>query len=315
MSPPTQHSRAQHRPAQPAQLARPAPAASWLATLSACLPRRITLAGALSVSLILHALLLAIHFELPHKLHQASTQMLDVILVNARSTEAPSAAQARAQLNLDGGGNTEQERIASTPLPATRDQRAGDALQAAQQKVAQLEALQRELLQQLRSQSIPASNAQTPAAPEADGASGSDLASSALAMARLQGRIDRQTEAYNKRPRKKYLGARTTEYRFAQYEEDWRQKIERIGNLNYPQAAKGKAYGTLLLTVEIRSDGSIVSISIDRSSGKAVLDEAAKRIVQMAAPFPAFPPSLADVDIIGITRTWSFTREDRLQSD
>lgn len=310
-------------PSRPARSTRPARSAvarqaaipAQLQRLLDLLPRRVTLAGALTVSLFLHALLLAVHFEVPQRLHQASAQMLDIILVNARSTTAPDAAQARAQANLDGGGNSDLERIASTPLPATRDQRPGDALQAAQQKVAHMEKLQRELLQQLHSQQIPASNTPAAAAPETDNTKGSDLASSALAMARLQGRIDQQTEAYNKRPRKKYLGARTSEYRFAQYEEDWRQKIERIGNLNYPEAAKGKAYGTLVLTVEISADGNIAAISIDRSSGKPVLDAAAKRIVQMAAPFPVFPPNLADVDIIGITRTWSFTRDDRLQAN
>ncbi|MBV2234515.1 MAG: TonB family protein [Sterolibacterium sp.] len=286
--------------------------------IQALLPRRITLSAALSLSLAIHALALAIHFEFPHKLAKASDQMLEVILVNARSAAAPSQAQARAQVNLDGGGNIDAKRIAKTPLPVTPAVREGNELVEAQRKIAQMEALQRQLMSQIKQRekvySTDQQRTQKNPEPEPRPVSGNDLAASAMAMARLQGQIEKQYEEYNKRPRKKFIGARATEYRFAQYEEDWRQKIERVGNLNYPQAARGRLYGTLVLTVEIKSDGSIHTITIDRSSGSKVLDDAAMRIVNQAAPFPAFPPNLNDVDIIGITRTWSFTNEDRLQA-
>ncbi|SMB21055.1 TonB family protein [Sterolibacterium denitrificans] len=291
-----------------------------LSRIIALLPRSITLSVALSISLAIHAVLLAIHFEVPHKLAKASDQMLEVILVNARSSTAPAPtqAQARAQVNLDGGGNTDEKRIARTPLPVTPAVRQGNELVEAQRRIAEMEALQRQLMSQIKSrEKLYSSEQQRPQnkpEPEPQPATGSDLAASAMAMARLQGQIERQYDEYNKRPRKKFIGARATEYRFAQYEEDWRQKIERVGNLNYPQAARGRVYGTLVLTVEIKSDGSINAITIDRSSGTRVLDEAAIRIVNQAAPFPAFPPSLSDIDIIGITRTWSFTNEDRLQA-
>lgn len=289
---------------------------SWLSRIHALLPRRITLSAALSISLAIHAVLLAIHFEVPNKLAKASDQMLEVILVNARSATAPAQAQARAQANLDGGGNTDEKRIAKTPLPVTHAVRQGNELVEAQRRIAEMEALQRQLMSQIESrEKLFSSERQRPQEkPEPQPATGSELAASAMAMARLQGQIERQYEDYNKRPRKKFIGARATEYRFAQYEEDWRQKIERVGNLNYPQAARGRVYGTLVLTVEIKSDGSINAITIDRSSGTKVLDDAAIRIVNQAAPFPAFPPSLSDYDIIGITRTWSFTNEDRLQA-
>ena len=97
--------------------------------------------------------------------------------------------------------------------------------------------------------------------------SGRDLADLALAAMRLQAQIDRQIDEYQKRPRKKFIGANTAEYRFAQYEEDWRVKIERIGTLNYPPEARGRVYGNLRLTVSIRSDGNVESIELDRSSG------------------------------------------------
>jgi protein TonB len=141
------------------------------------------------------------------------------------------------------------------------------------------------------------------------------MASSALAMARLEAEISKNVEEYNKRPRKKNIGVRADEYRFAQYVEDWRLKVERIGTLNYPDAAKGKLYGSLVLSVNILSDGTVQKIEINRSSGHKILDDAARRIVQMASPYAAFPPDIRrDTDIIEITRTWAFTRNDALET-
>jgi protein TonB len=155
-----------------------------------------------------------------------------------------------------------------------------------------------------------------PAAAPEPNRSGADLASSALAIARIEGQIARQLEEYNQRPRKKFIGARVEEYRFAQYVEDWRQKIERIGNLNYPDAARGRLYGSLVLTVVIKANGDLDRVEVNRSSGQRLLDDAARRIVQMAAPYAAFPESIRrDTDVLEITRTWTFTNMDRLRSD
>jgi len=155
-----------------------------------------------------------------------------------------------------------------------------------------------------------------PAPQTAPNISGADLATNAMAIARLEAQIDRQTNEYNQRPRKKFIGARVEEYRFAQYVEDWRQKIERVGNLNYPDAAKGRLYGSLVLTVIIKANGDLERVEVSRSSGKKLLDDAARRIVQMAAPYGAFPESIQrDTDLLEITRTWTFTNADRLRSD
>ncbi len=113
----------------------------------------------------------------------------------------------------------------------------------------------------------------------------------------------------------KNLGTRAVEYRFAQYMEDWRVKVERVGTLNYPEAAKGKLYGSLLLSVRIKNDGSVERVDIDRSSGHRVLDDAARRIVRMAEPFAAFPADIRrDFDSLEITRTWSFTSGNQLET-
>ena len=124
-------------------------------------------------------------------------------------------------------------------------------------------------------------------------------------------------EAYQQRPKRQFVGARAQEYRFARYVDEWREKVERVGNINYPEEAKvKKLYGRLQLTVAIRGDGSVERVDVNRSSGHNVLDEAAKRIVFLAAPFAKFPEDIArDTDILEITRTWTFTREDQMVSE
>ena len=103
-------------------------------------------------------------------------------------------------------------------------------------------------------------------------------------------------------------------YRFAQYVESWRQKVERVGTLNYPEAAKGKLYGTLILTVKIKSDGSVEEVEINRTSGHKILDDAARRIVTMAGPYAAFSPDIRrDYEQLEITRKWSFTKANQLE--
>jgi protein TonB len=146
---------------------------------------------------------------------------------------------------------------------------------------------------------------------------GEALVQKALEMARLEAQINKNWDAYQKLPRRKFIGARTQEYRFAQYIEDWRIKVERIGNLNYPeQARRQHIFGKLQLSVSIRADGSVESIDVSRSSGKPLLDAAAMRIVKLAAPFSPLPPSITkDTDVLTITRTWSFTSSDRMESE
>ncbi|NJD34335.1 MAG: energy transducer TonB [Betaproteobacteria bacterium] len=280
-------------------------------------PRR-NLTLALGASLLLHGMLLAIRFTPPDFLEKVSERALDVILVNSKSTTRPDKAQAKAQTNLDGGGNTDESRRAKTPLPPSPQTREGDKLIEAQRRVAQLEAQAQQQMTRLKSEravSAERTNVTPVTAPEPN-ISGADLASSAMAIARVEGQIARQLEEYNQRPRKKFIGARVEEYRFAQYVEDWRQKIERIGNLNYPAAARGRLYGSLVLTVVIKANGDLDRVEINRSSGQGLLDDAARRIVQMSAPFAPFPDNIRrDTDVLEITRTWTFTNTDRLRSD
>jgi periplasmic protein TonB len=142
------------------------------------------------------------------------------------------------------------------------------------------------------------------------------LSEKALELQRLEAQISREFDNYQQRPKKRHIGARAAEYRFARYVEDWRQKVEKVGNENYPAAARErKLYGSLVLTVGIKSDGRIESVEIDRASGHKILDAAALKIVERAAPYSPFPQDIRrDTDILYITRTWSFTREGELES-
>ncbi|MBK8760042.1 MAG: energy transducer TonB [Sulfuritalea sp.] len=281
-------------------------------------PPRRNLTLAFGISLLFHGVLLAVRFTPPDFADKMRERALEVILVNSKSKARPDKAQAKAQTNLDGGGNTEDNRRAKTPLPPSPNTREGNELIEAQRKVAELEAQAQQQMTRLKGErSVTLDRGKPEPNPSAEPTrSGLDLASSAMAIARLEGQIARQMEEYNQRPRKKFIGARVEEYRFAQYVEDWRQKIERIGNLNYPDAAKGRLYGSLVLTVVIKASGELERVEVSRPSGQPLLDDAARRIVRMAAPYAAFPDAIRrDTDILEITRTWTFTNADRLRAD
>lgn len=276
------------------------------------------------VSLALHAGVLTVHFTYPEALRwKAPDTPLEVILVNAKTKQAPAKAEALAQANLDRGGNTDRDVRASTPLPVTQPDVPGKSLAQAQRRVEELEERQRKLMAQAEPKPAPKVQRHKPPKPKpkpkekpATRRSGQDLADLSLAALKLQAQLERRIEAYQKRPRKKFIGARATEYRFAQYEEDWRMKVERIGTLNYPPEARGRIYGNLRLTVTIRPDGSVAAVELDRSSGLKVLDRAAYKIVHMAAPFAPFPPNIRrDTDLLVITRTWFFGRGDKIWTE
>jgi len=277
------------------------------------------LGAALGISFAVHAVLMAVHFRAPDALSWKSTaQPLEVVLVNAKTRERSSRADVLAQANLDRGGNVDERRRARTPLPVTEPKNPGRDLASAQKRMREPDAQQQILAQTSETQvRVPkAAERQAPNDEPGGQAGGRDLADLALAAMRLQAQIDKRIDEYQKRPRKQFIGASAAEYRFAQYEEDWRIKVERVGTLNYPAEARGKLYGNLRLTVTIRPDGSVESIELDRSSGLKVLDAAAFKIVRMATPFAAFPPNIRrDTDLLVITRTWFFGQGDKIWTE
>jgi protein TonB len=264
---------------------------------------------ALTVSIGLHMTVLAVRFVDPEFLRVRSTDPpLEIILVNAKSDTRPGKAEALAQANLDGGGSHEAGRRTS-PLPNSLQMRDGDALDSARRLVEQLEEEQKKLLTALKDslQMRPLPRKETTADSPQPGASEEETRQQ---LARTQAEIAKQISDYQKRPRKHHFMPSTSEYRYARYVEDWRSRVEKIGNEHYPDEARGKVYGTLRMTVAVRKDGSLVEATLEQSSGSPVLDRAARRIVNMAAPYPPFPPEIArDTDVLEITRTWIFTND------
>ncbi len=275
--------------------------------------------AALVASVAFHAFaIVGLGFKLPGgRGLDAPHNVLDVVLVNSRSAARPEKADALAQANLDGGGNTEKKLRAASPLPVAPARESAPELRQAQSRVQQLEHEAKELMTRLKSPAA-VSPAEPVAAPGArPDKVAQDLIEKSLEIQRLEAQIRRDYQAYQERPRKKFVGARAAEYRFAVYVDNWRQKIERVGNLNYPEEARRRRiYGSLQLTVGVRPDGEVESVEINRSSGHKVLDGAAMRIVRLAAPFDRFPDAIRrDTDILYITRTWTFTRSDQLSAE
>jgi protein TonB len=303
------------------QMTQPSPDA--LVSFSDFLLERFGLVGSMQVALVvsiaLHiTVIVGVGFRLPIVPRwDAPHNVMDVVLVNSKSAARPTKADALAQANLDGGGNTDEKRRASSPLPAMDERDPSREMKAAEARRRQLEAEAQELMTRMKSKAAVAPLEVVPQGAAQADAEAKDLVQKSLEIARLEAQIRRDYQAYQERPKRKFVGARAQEYRFAQYVDSWRQKIERIGNLNYPVEAKARRiYGRLQLTVAIKANGEVEGIEVNRSSGYKVLDQAAIRIVRLAAPFERFPESIkADTDILHITRTWTFTRADQVLAE
>jgi periplasmic protein TonB len=272
---------------------------------------------ALGGSLLFHAIVLLIHFDYPDaSVLKSMSQPLEVVLVNSKSANRPVKPTALAQVDLDGGGNTEQALRAKTNLPALADMPADAELELSARRVQQLEQEARRLMAKLEAEGSAVNPNTQPVEQvvQADLDSMTDLSSEALKVARLEAEIARQWQAYQELPKRRFVGARTQGVAYAEYVDDWRQKIERVGTSNFPPEARERSvFGTVLVTVAIKADGSVEKVEIDRSSGSALLDQAVERIVRLASPFQPFPAHVRrDTDILHITRNWSFTRSDLL---
>lgn len=300
------------------------------------------MAIAIWVSVLFHAVLLSLHFEPDLNKFKDNYAVLEVVLVNAKTQTQPDNTETYAQANLDRGGNTDQDRKMKTALPALKPQKPDpkpqpvvnekpitqatlqqSAESQAQKRVAELEKQAQELMTQVNAATVVESQpAQKPTTQEAQSDNQkklnlAEIKAAALEMEKLEAIIAKQQDEYQKRPKRKFVGGRTKEYKYALYVEAWRQKVEKIGNLNYPEAARDlKLYGQLQMTVSLKPDGSVDAIEINRSSGHKVLDAAARHIVELGAPYAVFPDDIRkEVDILSITRTWTFTQQDSLATE
>ena len=270
---------------------------------------------ALIVSVAVHAILLTVHFKFPAiDPFRHVSPVLEVVLVNSRSASKPVKADAMAQADLDGGGNTPRALRATTNLPVIADSTADAQVQIAARRVQQLEQEAQRLMAKISEKGPDTAKTTLPVEQivKADLEKMTDVSSEAQRIARLEAEIAKQWQAYQELPKRTFVGSRTTGAVYAEYVDEWRQKIERVGTANFPEQAKARQeYGTVLVTVAIKADGSVERVEIDRSSGSQLLDDAVRSIVHLSMPYKAFPPRVrAETDVLHITRTWSFTRSD-----
>lgn len=274
------------------------------------------LAATLVFSVIAHGVLaLGIGFSIADPAPVLPT--LDVILVQTHSNQAPDKADFLAQVSQSGGGESEnaerpsemQPAPAPNPTPgiAPVPMEAGAPRPQVHTRDATL-AAQAPSERQADTHHVIA----TPAAPLP---TNRELIERNLEMARLAASVERREQQYAKRPKRKFVSANTREYAYAAYLRAWQARVERIGNLNYPdEARRRELVGQLVLTVAVRRDGSIEDITIVQPSGIAVLDEAAVRTVRLAEPFGSLPEAGDGTDILHITRTWHYLPGNVMES-
>ncbi len=248
---------------------------------------------------------------------------IEIRLVESRSDTAPKKPDYLAQANQDGGGMSQapEEPLTSpppssppppAPPPEPEPAPAPKPAPPPEETVmTQAVSPKKTVVPQTKPKPVPAPEASVPAPPSA-----AALINRSMEIASLSAQVAESAQDYAQRPRQKFISARTQEYKYASYMEAWRAKVERIGNLNYPDEARRRNLsGSLILDVALNPDGSINNITLRRSSGEKVLDDAAIRIVKLAAPYGPFSADIKkETDILHITRTWQFLPDNRLLS-
>jgi len=256
--------------------------------------------------------LLGVGFVVDFKPLTHPLETLDVVLVNWRSEAKPDEADFLAQASQQGGGeSTEVTRPSQENMGAAAGLADGeDPLDQQEQTSSVTDAAREQILIEDENAGF-AQQITSIEQPESPLPSAATLMQESMKMAKLQPGIQRERESLSKLPRRKWISANTREYEFAVYMQAWVAKVERVGNLNYPEEIRRlKLIGDLIMTVGINLDGSVESIDIQRSSGLPQLDQAATRIVRLAGPYSPLPEHInASVDVLHITRTWRFSRD------
>ncbi len=268
-------------------------------------------------SLLLHGVLLlgiTFHFVKP----APSLPTLDVTLVNVANQQAPDKADFLAQANNTGGGRSDRaarpSELFSGAIPKPDPGIAAQPVEATTPQPREATPTRMVTTSGATDFRVTSDTAQTEVDPHEPTPSADELKRQ-QAIAQLAAELSRKKADYAKRPKVKYLTASTREYAYAAYMRGWSDRVERVGNLNYPEEARSRGlHGDVLLTVVLDLDGSIKNIEVIQSSGQKVLDAAAERIVRLAAPFPPAPRSNERIDELNITRTWRFQPNNVLQT-
>jgi protein TonB len=268
-------------------------------------------------SLLLHGVLLlgiTFHFVKP----TPSLPTLDVTLVNVANQQAPDKADFLAQANNAGGGQSDRAArpsdLFSGAIPKPDPGIAAQPVEATTPRPREATPTRMVTTSGVTDFRVTSDTARTQVDPQEQAPTAEELKRQ-QAIAQLAAELRQKKVAYAKRPKVKYLTASTREYAYAAYMRGWSDRVERVGNLNYPEEARRRGlHGDVLLTVVLSLDGSIKSIEVIQSSGQKVLDAAAERIVRLAAPFPPAPKSAERIDELNITRTWRFQPNNVLQT-
>jgi len=228
------------------------------------------------------------------------------ITVSSRHTPPPDEADYLAESSQDGGGNTTEKVRPTEAIPEQAPAVTPQQATPAPAQVITADVASRKQQQQ---------DAAMPDTSKPD-ITATDLIERSMEMINLNEQLNQSMQAYAERPRHIYVSARTQEFKYANYMREWVKKVERVGNLNYPDDARRKGLsGKLIMDVTMNADGTVRNINIMRSSGHSEIDEAATRIVNLAAPFPPFPSEiLKDADVLHITRTWEFSTSNQMTS-
>ena len=269
---------------------------------------RDPLAVALLASLVLHAIVMFARFSPPiQTLLNPADSRLEVILLNARTLNAPLAPEVLAQVNQEGGGENERGR-ARSPLPAETVAQDGTVIVSKRSQIEQLEARQRELMAMARGpQSYVVPETSKDATPTPQGAESEAVQS---VLSRMQAEVEKNIEDYNKRPKRLTFGINAVGVNYARYVSDWASRIEQIGTEYYPPESRGRHYDSLIITAEIDRNGKVVDVVINKKSKFESLNRAVKKIIYAGQPYERFTPEMArDGDILQIVRTWTFTND------
>jgi protein TonB len=276
---------------------------------------------ALAASVVAHAVLLAIRFVAPDALRfEPADPGLEVILVNAKHTKAPTRAEALAQANLEGGGTADAGRSKS-PLPDLRKNENGDSIKALQKRIVELEQLQQNVLTRVQKSAFSAAPVTDKDKPDPTH-TGADEVDTTRQIARMTAEITQTIEDQNKRPKRTHISPSTRQVGYALYYKAMQKQVEEVGTLNFPQQNGKKLYGELVVSIPVFQDGTLYQKEggprIERSSGNPALDKAALEIVRRAAPFGAFPQNMrtAGKDDLWIVITrFTFTREEKVKAE
>ena len=267
----------------------------------------------LLLAIAAHALIiLGIGFELVRS-HSAPPSTIEVILTKTQNVDTPEDAKVISEHNQKQSGSVEFDSRPTSPSltqkafqgndqTSTKEISENTSVDAQNEMVVHKNSNKKDLSEQV------AVNKPKPINQK-------ELRKNQQNVAQLVSELREEQQLYAKRPRINHIDTLSAKSAIeAKYIKDWVEKVEIIGNINYPsQAKRKKLSGTLILSVLVNSNGSVISTSVQQGSGKKLLDDAAKKIVRLASPFKRFPSEMSEqYDQLMITRTWIYHSDKKL---